>query len=126
MVDTRDRDIVAILSFLHLVEGRVFIFLSFIEGLFGFDCVLCDGQQHIFNRIQVVYRKSVSDSELTAYACDSDFSVYERSFMICLRLASSILASFKISFSTFLRRLGEVEVMDLELGVVFGTKLWYV
>jgi len=36
--------------------------------------------------------------------------------MICLRLASSILASFKISFSTFLRRLGEVEVMDLEAG----------
>ena len=36
--------------------------------------------------------------------------------MICLRLASSILASFKISFSTFLRSLGEVEVMDLEAG----------
>jgi len=44
MMETRDRDIVAILSFLHLVEGRVFIFLRFIEGLFGFDCVLCDGQ----------------------------------------------------------------------------------
>ena len=39
-MDVRKSDVVCVFGFLKVFERRVFVFLSFVEDLFGFDRVL--------------------------------------------------------------------------------------